>query len=98
LRYDKVLYCLAPSPENLELRGRRVLIRDYPDGRIRIGFQGKEIAWVREFDSRSQIAQADVVEHKRLGAVLRLAKERQDAQPGRRGGAPTRHPAQLQPT
>lgn len=96
LRYDKVLYCLDPRPENLVLRGKSVRIFDYPDGRIRIWFEGREIAYVREFDKRSHITQADVVENKRLSAVLAMAKARQDLMPVNRRSKPIRHPAQLE--
>ena len=42
---------------------------DYPDGRLTISHGGVDLPY-RVFDKIGQVAQADVVENKRLGAVL----------------------------
>ena len=39
LQYDKVLYLIEPSPENQRLAGKRVLVIDYPDGKIKIRYE-----------------------------------------------------------
>ena len=41
LQYDKVLYLVDPSKENQSLVGRRVTVIDFPDGRIKIRYEGR---------------------------------------------------------
>jgi hypothetical protein len=40
LQYDKVLYLVDPSGENEKLAGKRVTVIDFPDGRIKIRYEG----------------------------------------------------------
>jgi transposase len=96
LRYDKVLYCIEDNEANRALRGKRVQVRDYPNGRIKILYEDRELKWVHEFDKRAQITQADIVENKRLAHVLSLIKQAQDERPARRASGPVRHPAQIE--
>jgi hypothetical protein len=71
LQYDKVLYLVDPIRENQRLAGKRVTVIDYPDGRIKIKYEGRELGY-REFDKLTQTHQGEVVPHKRLGAMLAL--------------------------
>jgi hypothetical protein len=63
-------------------RGRRplayvhVTVFDYPDGRLKIRYEGRELPY-SVFDRSSQIRQADIVNNKRLGATLAMALESQ---------------------
>ena len=49
LQYDKVLYLVDPTPQNQRLAGKRVTVVDYPDGRIKIRYEGSDLAF-RQFD------------------------------------------------
>jgi hypothetical protein len=94
LQYDKVLYLVDPSPENQRLAGKRVNVIDYPDGRIAIRYEGRELAY-REFDKLTHVHQGEVVPNKRLGAMLKMVANVRDEKrslkgPTRRYRAPAR--------
>ena len=78
--YDKVLYLLEPTPENHKLVGKRVTVIDYPDNRIRIEYEGHNLTY-REFDKLTQVHQAEIVTHKRLGSMLAFIQHEQQKQP-----------------
>ena len=58
------------------LARQRVMVFDYPDGRLVIKHKGRELPY-RIFDKVRQVDQAAIVENKRLGAVLAYVAERQ---------------------
>jgi len=94
LQYDKVLYLIDPCPENQRLAGKRVNVIDYPDGRIAIRHEDRELAY-REFDKLTHVHQGEVVPHKRLGAMLQIISDQRDEKrclkgPTRRYPAPAR--------
>ena len=76
LQYDKVVYLIKPGPENDKIAGQHVTVFDYPDGRFKIRYEGRELPY-SVFDRLSQIRQADIVNNKRLGATLTMAREAQ---------------------
>ena len=76
LQYDKVVYLIKPGPENDKIAGQHVTVFDYPDGRFKIRYEGRELPY-SVFDHLSQIRQADIVNNKRLGATLTMAREAQ---------------------
>ena len=78
LQYDKVLFLLDPTPIAKGLKRKRVTVADYPDGRLAISHGGVDLPY-RIFDKIGQVAQADVVENKRLGAVLAHIRTEQQA-------------------
>ena len=80
LQYDKVLYLVDPSRENQKLAGKRVTVIDYPDGRIKIRYEGRDLEY-REFDKLTHTHQGVVVSHKRLGAVLTMLGKQQKLLP-----------------
>jgi hypothetical protein len=80
LQYDKVPYLLEPTPENHKLVGKRVTVIDYPDNRIRIEYEGHNLTY-REFDKLTQVHQAEMVTHKRLGSMLAFIQHEQQKQP-----------------
>jgi hypothetical protein len=99
LQYDKVLYLIDPTCENQRLAGKRVTVVDYPDGRIKIRHEGRELAY-REFDKLTHVHQGEVVTHKRLGAMLSMIADQSKALPPERRSlkGPTRRypsPARL---
>jgi len=80
LQYDKVLYLVDPSRENQKLAGKRVTVIDYPDGRIKIRYEGRDLGY-RQFDKLTHTHQGEVVSHKRLGTMLTLIGEQQKQLP-----------------
>ena len=74
LQYDKVLYLVEPNRENQRLAGKRVTVVDYPDGRIKIRYDGRDLEY-RQFDKLTHVHQGEVVSHKCLGAMLQLINE-----------------------
>ena len=53
------------------------MVHDYPDGQIDIKHLGQSLKH-RIFDKLARINQGEIVENKRLGAVLRLAMAEQE--------------------
>lgn len=93
LQYDKVLYLVDPTPANQKLAGKRVLVIDYPDNRIKIQFEGRSLEY-RQFDKLTHTRQGEVVSHKRLGAMLAMLSDSREKRsikcPTRRYPAPAR--------
>ncbi len=83
LQYDKVIYLITPGPDTDMAAGKHVTVCDYPDGRLKIRFEGRELPYT-QFDRLSQVHQADIVNNKRLGSVLLLAREAQLKHPEER--------------
>jgi hypothetical protein len=67
---------IKPGPENDKVAGQHVTVFDYPDGCFKIRYEGRELPY-SVFDRLSQIRQADIVNNKRLGATLAMAREAQ---------------------
>jgi hypothetical protein len=76
LQYDQTLFLLEPNEVTRSLVRQRVVVCDYPDGRLAIKHKGQELPY-RVFDKRQRVNQAAVVENKRLGPVLAYIAERQ---------------------
>jgi hypothetical protein len=91
LQYDKVLYLIDPTPENEKLAGKRVMVIDYADGRIKIQYEGRNLEY-RQFDKLTHTHQGEIVSHKRLGAMLALLSDNHEKRsikcPTRRYPAP----------
>lgn len=62
-------YLIEPSPETLELRGRRCRVHEYFDGRVELRYEGRLLPFA-VFDEQRRVTQGDIVANKRLGAVL----------------------------
>ena len=76
LQYDQTLFLLEPNEVTRPLARQRVMVCDYPDGRLAIKHKGRELPF-RVFDKRQRVNQAAIVENKRLGPVLAYIAERQ---------------------
>ena len=64
----------------------RILVVDYPDGRLAIRYRGAELT-CRTFDKIRQVSQAAIVENKQLGAAPAFIREEQlRREPKRRSG------------
>ena len=74
VQYDRVLFILEPGPLTNELRRKRVTILDYPDGTVAVKHDGVSLPY-STFDKVGNVKNEDIVDNKRLGAVLALAHE-----------------------
>ncbi len=69
LTYDKYIYLLEPTELNHKLVEQYISFLEYPDGTVAIMHDGRKINYSL-FDKLSQLNQREIVENKRLGAVL----------------------------
>lgn len=76
LQYDQVMFILEPNEITHSLARKRVMVIDYPDGRLAIRHNGVDLPY-RAFDKRQRVNQAAIVENKRLGPVLAYIAEKQ---------------------
>jgi hypothetical protein len=90
LQYDQMLFMLDPTPEARRLARQRVTVIDYPDGRLAVRHQGRDLP-NRVSDKLQKVDQAAIVENKRLGAVLSyIATRQQESEESRSQHAPRR--------
>ena len=90
LRYDKVLFILDKAILALGLTRKKVTVCDYPDGRVEIQFDGVSLPY-RTFDKLRSVNRAEIVDNKRLDAVLEyVATEQAKRELKRSGNAPRR--------
>ncbi len=76
LRYDKVLFVLDPTEISRPLAGQKVVVCDYPDGRLEIMHQSFSLPY-RAFDTLRSVHRAEVVDNKRLDDMLSIVAEMQ---------------------
>ena len=76
-QYDKMLYLVEPSEENTHIAGEKILAFDYPDGTLAFRYGNRTLKY-QVFDKLACIDQGRIVDNTRLGAVLKLAQEKQD--------------------
>lgn len=76
LRYDKVLFILDPTDLAKRLAGKKVVVYDYPDGRLEIVYEGTALSY-RTFDKLRSVNRAEIVGNKRLDAALTMVAEMQ---------------------
>jgi hypothetical protein len=76
LRYDKVLFLLDPTEQAKALAGNKVIVCDYPDGRLEITHAGASLPY-RTFDTLRSVHRSEVVENKRLDDMLSIVAELQ---------------------
>lgn len=69
LQYDRVRFILEPNDMSAGLQRKKVMIYDYPDGRIEIRHKGVSLSYTK-FDKVRHVDQGAIVSNKRLGAVL----------------------------
>jgi hypothetical protein len=62
-------YLIEPSPETLELCGRRCRVHEYFDGRVELRYEGRCLPFT-VFEEQRRATQGAIVANKRLGAVL----------------------------
>ena len=76
LQYDKVIYLIDPTEENQRLVHQVVKVLDRPDGTIAIQYGHRKLGF-KVFDKLEDVDQGQIVDNKRLGAVLKFAQAKQ---------------------
>jgi len=91
LRYEKVIFILDPTDYAKTLPRQKVIVCDYPDGRLKIMHQGTILTY-RTFDTLRSVHRSPVVENKRVDDILSIVAEMQDGreQQRRRQHGPSR--------
>jgi len=64
-----VRFILEPNDQSAGLQRKKVMVYDYPDGRIEIRYKGHSLPYTT-FDKVRHVDQGAIVSNKRLGAVL----------------------------
>lgn len=77
LRYDKVMFILDPTDYAKTLVRQKVIVFDYPDGRLEIMHEGTTLPY-RTFDTLRSVHRSEVVENKRLDDVLSFVAKMQE--------------------
>ena len=75
-QYDKVIYLIDPTEQNQRLVNEIVKVIDRPDGTIAIQYGHRKLTF-KVFDKLADVDQGQVVDNKRLGAVLKFAQAKQ---------------------
>ncbi|WFU49072.1 ISNCY family transposase [Sinorhizobium terangae] len=90
LRYDKVMFILDPTDLATALAGKKLIVCDYPDGRLEITHEGTSLPY-RAFDTLRSVHRSEVVENKRLDDMLAVVAEMQAGREQQRSkGGPRR--------
>ena len=80
LSYEHKRIMLEETELTRGLVGRYVDTYAFADGRLEVRWQGVALSY-RAFDKDQRVSQADIVENKRLSAVLAQVKEMQESRP-----------------
>jgi hypothetical protein len=93
LHYDRMMLMLDPTPLARGLVRKKVEIVNYPDGRFAVQFNSTSLGF-KLFDKIQTVQPGDIVDNKRLSAVLEQVKAQQAAYPPRqqRGHAARQRP------
>lgn len=73
----QVMYIIEPTEQNSRIAGEKITVYDYPDGSIAFRHLHRPLGY-KIFDKLACVDQGAVVDNKRLGAVLKLAQQKQD--------------------
>ncbi len=80
LQYDNILFMIELSEFAQAAIGKRVEIVDFPDGRLEVRYKGRSMPY-RTFDKLRRVTETAVLENKRLGGLLALIRQSQEAEP-----------------
>jgi hypothetical protein len=90
LQYNKVLFLLEPTAIALDARRKKVMVINYPDGRLAVRHKGVDLPY-STFDMVRSVTHAAIVDNKRLSAALAVIREDQQRHPMTRANtSPTR--------
>lgn len=87
VHFRRLTYLIVPTAEALALAGRRVVVHESADGRVEIRCEGNLLPY-SVLDKQPLVAPGEVVENKRLGAVLALIHTGQEERDQRRLASP----------
>lgn len=76
LHYNRVLYVVKQTPSSDRARGKRVDVREDPDGTLHIEYRGVELP-AKAFAKDARINPGAIVENKLLSHTLRVIKSAQ---------------------
>ncbi len=76
-RYDKMIYLVEPTEENTRIAGEKIKVYDYPDGTLAFKYGYHSLKY-QVFDKLECVDRGQIVDNKRLGAVLKLAQSKMD--------------------
>ncbi|EGH3900582.1 hypothetical protein IEB44_004765 [Salmonella enterica] len=76
-RYDKMIYLVEPTEENIRITGEKITAYDYPDGTLAFKYGYRSLKY-QVSDKLECVDQGQLVDNKRLGAVLKLAQSKMD--------------------
>lgn len=80
LQYNNILFMIEPSEFAQAAIGQRVEVVDFPDGRLEVRLKSRSMPY-RTFDKLRRVTETAVLENKRLGGLLALIRQDQQAQP-----------------
>jgi transposase len=83
VHFRRLTFLIVPSPETLALAGRRVHLHESADGKVEIHYAGQLLPYT-VLDKQPLVAPGEVVENKRLGAVLSVIYAGQEERDRRR--------------
>ncbi|WP_394542018.1 ISNCY family transposase [Pantoea sp. SGAir0418] len=81
VQYDKTLYLLEDNDKSRQVMGKYIEIYHYPDGKIELRANGTALP-CSAYDRLTEVDQGAIVENKRLGhalAVAKLVQEKRDS-------------------
>lgn len=70
IHFNKAIFIHDPTPAARSLAGKRVLICEYPDGRVEVRHNHRALPYT-VFDKMRQVNQAEIVDSKRPGGGAR---------------------------
>lgn len=76
-RYDTMIYLFEPTEESTRIAGEKITVYDYPDGTLAYKYGYRSLKY-QVFDKMECVDQGQIVDNKRLGAVLKLAQDKMD--------------------
>lgn len=71
------MYIIEPTEQNTRIAGEKITVFDYPDRGIAFLHLHRPLGY-KIFDKLASVDQGEIVDNKRLGAVLRLAQQKHD--------------------
>ena len=76
VHFKRRAYLVTPTPDTLPLGGKEVSVHEWEDGRIELHCEGRVLPY-NIFDKNPLVTQGDVIENKRLGAVMAFIQSAQ---------------------
>jgi len=71
VHFRRLTFLIVPNPETIGLAGRRVRLHESADGQVEIRHEGQLLPYTI-LDKQPLVAPGEIVENKRLGAVLSI--------------------------